>query len=182
MNKEIRNAIERTLQGLAYWIAYKNEISAINLKEADIVSEAATILSARLSNLSVKSEIDYSSLNSSLHRLFADLVIYSRANNKCQCIIEFKLGENTNGGYQKDVQKLQELKQLEPDIACLVIIAYRESCSVSVPRAFVTKDGKARRGIIVLSSQGRIKVRRVCKAYRSANAKKIKKVICLEVL
>lgn len=179
---EIHNALERMLQGLAYWIAYKNEINIIGLKETDIVSEAAAILTTHLHNYRVKSEVDYSLLNHSLQKQYADLGIFSYADQKYQCIIEFKLGENTNGGYKKDVEKLHQLKTLEKNIKCFVILAYRKSCSVNVPRMFVTKDGTAKKRIQIVSDKAKVKVRRVCKAHCSTKAKKNKKVICLEVL
>lgn len=182
MISEIKNAIDKTLQGLAYWIAYKKELSNIDLIEADIVSEAAHFLSARLSNYFVKKEVDYSTLNSSLPKQYADLGIYSRENGKCNCIIEFKLGNSTNGGYKHDVQKINNLKKLETDITCLVIIAYKDSCTIKVPKSLVTPDGKAKRGMVKNVKGVNVKVRRVCNALASKKVTKMKKVVCLEVI
>ncbi len=182
MDIEIKQALERTLQGLAYWMAYKHEKNIINLKEADIVSTAAELLNVRLSNYYIKSEVDYSSLNDSLPKQQADLALFSRNENKCNCIIEFKLGSNTNGGYKQDVQKLEKVKKLVPDINCLVIIAYSKSCTLKVPKILVTPEGKAKRGIIKNVKGANIKVRRVCNALASKSSNKMKKVICLEVI
>ena len=182
MTREIRNAIERTLQGLAYWIAYKKELIGLDLIEADIVSEAAHLLFSRLSNYYIRREIDYSTLNSSLHRQYADLGIFSRKDNKCVCFIEFKLGNNTNGGYKKDVQKLKRVKELEPNIICLVVVAYEKSRTLKVPEMLVTPEGKAKRGIIKDCGDAQVKVRRVCNALASKSASEMKKVICLEVI
>lgn len=182
MTSEIRNAIERTLQGLTYWMAYKYEKNVINLKEADIVSTSAELLNARLSHYSIKSEVDYSSLSDSLPKQYADLAIFSQNDNKCISLIEFKLGRNTNGGYKQDVQKLEKVKKLLPDINCLVIIAYSKSCTMKVPKKFVTPEGKAKRSIIKNCGDVQIKVRRVCNALASKSANKMKKVICLEII
>ena len=170
------------LKGLVYWMAYKNEISNIDLIEADIVSEAAHILSTQLSQFYVQREVDYSSINKALPKQYADLSIISRSEHKCQCIIEFKLGDNTNGGYKSDIQKISSLKRIESTIICMVVIAYRKSCSSKVPKLFLSKDGKAKRGAISICPNTRIKVRRVCNALSSKNVKKMKKVICLEVI
>lgn len=182
MSEDIKTPIERMLKGLAYWMAYKNEISTIDLIEADIVSEATHILSTQLSQFYVRREVDYSSINTSLSKQYADLGIFSREDNKCKCVIEFKLGDNTNGGYKSDIQKIFALKRLENDIICLVVIAYRKSCSSKVPQLFLSKDGKAKRGIISICSNAQIKVRRVCNALSSKNVTKMKKIICLEVI
>jgi len=182
MTNDIKAALDRTLQGLAYWMAYKYEKNIIHLKEPDIVSITADLLNARLSNCYIKSEVDYSSLNNALPKQYADLAIFSRNDNKCNCLIEFKLSSNTNGGYKKDVQKLKKVKKLIPDINCLVIIAYSKSCTLKVPKLLVTTEGKAKRGIIKDVKGVNVKVRRVCNALASKSANKMKKVICLEVI
>ena len=87
-----RPQIEHMLQGLAFWMAYKSEISTIELTEAEVVGEAVQILLARFSNYIVKKEVEYSSLDTSLSKQYADLGIYSREDRSCKCIIEFKLG------------------------------------------------------------------------------------------
>lgn len=182
MIKDLKNAFERTLQGLAYWMAYKSEVNSINLKEAEIVGKAIEILSTQLPNYKLKSEVDYNSLNTSLSKQYADLCIFSRDGKKCQCVIEFKLGDNTNGGYKTDVHKLDKLKKLEPDIICLEIIAYRKSCALTVPKLFSNNCGKANRRVIRISQNIQIRVRRICNALSSNNARKMKKVVCLEII
>lgn len=181
MYADIKPYIEHMLQGLAFWMAYKSEISSIDVIEADVVSEAAHILSTRFSNYCVKREVEYSSLGNSLTKQYADLGIFSREDKTCKCIIEFKLGDNTNGGYHRDIQKISAIKRARPDIICLVVIAYRTFCTAKVPIAVVTETGKAKGGTLTFSDIP-IKVRRVCNAMRSANANKMKKVVCLEIL
>lgn len=181
MYEEIKPYIENMLQGLAFWMAYKSEISTIDLTEAEVVGEAAQILSTRFSNYTIKREVEYSSLGPSLPKQYADLGIYSREGNTYKCIIEFKLGDNTSGGYKRDIQKISVIKRARPDIICLIVIANRKYCSTKVPKELVTKQGKARRGIITFSEVS-IRVRRVCNAMRSISAKKMKKVVCLEIL
>lgn len=181
MLEEIKAPIDNMVQGLAFWIAYKGEISTIDLTEADIVSEAAHILSTRFSNYYIKREVEYSLLDTSLPKQYADLGIYSREDKGCKCVIEFKLGDNTNGGYKRDIQKISDIKKARPDIDCLVVIAYRTSCTAKVPKELVTNQGRAKRGTIIYSKVS-VKVRRVCNAMRSIAANKMKKVVCLEIL
>ena len=161
-------------------MAYKNEVITFDLIEADIVNEAASILSARLSNHYIKREVDYSKIEPSLQRQYADLGLFSREDNSCKCIIEFKLGNN--GYYNADIKKVNELKKKRNDITCLVVIAFRKSCSSKVPERYVTEEGTARRGVLTSIPGTRVKVRRVCKAPASKDVRKMKKVICLEVL
>ena len=182
MYTDIKTQIEPMLQGVAYWIAYKKELSNLNLIEADIVSEAAHFLSARLFDYYGKREVDYSSLNCKLSKQYADLGIFSHKDNKCTCIIEFKLGDNTSGGYKQDLQKVKKFKSLEKDITCLVVIAYRNSCSIKRPHEFVTPNGKAKRGIIKDKTGVPVKVHRVCNALASKSVNKMKKVVCIEVI
>lgn len=181
MLADIKPQIGYMLQGIAYWMAYKKESSNIDLVEADIVSEAALILSARFSNYYVKKEVCYSVLGDPSSKQHADLGIFSRSNSKCICIIEFKRGDNS-GGYIADIKKVNRIKKLNKDIICLVIIAYRKNCSIKVPTQYVYKNGKAKRGIIKTIPNAQVKVRRVCNALESNTCTKMKKVICLEVI
>ena len=180
MWKDFTSPMNHMLQGIAYWMAYKEEVITFDLIEADIVNEAASILSARLSNYYVKREVNYSIIDSSLKKQFADLGIFSRMDNSCKCIIEFKLGDNV--GYRYDVQKVHELKRKQNDITCLVVMAFRKNCTNKVPEQYVTEEGTARKGVIKSIPGTRVKVRRVCKAPASKDVSKMKKMVCLEVL
>jgi hypothetical protein len=180
MWKDFSSQMNHMLQGVVYWMAYKNEVITFDLIEADIVNEAATILSARLSDYYVKREVNYSKIDSSLKKQFADLGIFSRKDNSCKCIIEFKLGDN--GGYRDDVKKVNELKKKHNDIICLVVIAFRKNCSDKVLEQYVTDEGNAKRGVIKSIPGTQVRVRRVCKAPASKDVRKMKKMVCLEVL
>ena len=176
------------LQGVAYWMAYKDEVISFDLKEADIVSKATSILSARLSDYSVKREVDYSIIDHTFQKQkkYADLALFSRANGSCEFVIEFKLGDNYNGGYKEDIKKVNDIKRNKQNVTCLVVIAFRKNCTNKVLKYYVTKEGNAKNGVIK-NIPGmpdiKVKVRRVCMATGTKNGKgKMKKVICLEVL
>ena len=49
MKEEIKSPIRHMVQGLAHWMAYRNEMSSIQLIEADAVFVATDILRAHLS-------------------------------------------------------------------------------------------------------------------------------------
>lgn len=169
------------LQGVVYWMAYKDEALTFDLKEADIVSEATSILSAHLPDYSVKREVDYSKIDHSLKKQYADLGMFSRIDKSCKCIIEFKLGDN--GGYKEDIKKVNELKRKQNDITCLVVIAFRKNCTNKVLAAYETKEGNAKNGVVKNIPGIKVKVRRVCMATGTKKDKgKMKKMICLEVL
>ncbi len=179
MKTFLRNPFERMLQGLAYWLAYKDETYKCAIIEADAVSEAIQILQSQLpSGYKVVREFPYGNISKSFGGKHADLAILN-ANKDCECMIEFKLADATNGGYSSDVKKMSSLKTSNPNIDCYVIILYRKSCKIDMPKKFVNSYGKAKR---VVDNIPNLTVRRVCNAVRSMTAKNMKKVICLELV
>lgn len=93
---------------MAYWIAYSCETNAVKFLEAEAVGEMANMLKNKLSMPAViKREVDYRSIDSSIKgNKRADLGIFW--DDKCQCLLEVKLSENTNGGYISDIKKLAQ--------------------------------------------------------------------------
>ena len=181
MKTFLRNPFEHMLQGLAYWLAYKNTIYKCAIIEADAVMEACQILQGQLPHgYKVEREFSYSNVSSTYVNKRADLAILDDQ-NQCLAIIEFKLADSTNGGYTKDVGKLSVIKSLYRNIDCYVVILYRKSCNIDVPGKLVRKDGKATRKDIRIGGDT-IRVRRVFNAISSKTAKKMKRVIWLEVL
>ena len=183
MKDEMKSAIRHMLQGLAHWMAYRSEMSNIQLIEADAILVASDILRAQLSNdYIVEREVTKKSLPIIKERQRIDLGIKSRQDNTYKCLIEFKLADATNRGYTQDVEKLSTIKRINNDIDCLVVILYRKSYVFSKPKEFVNKEGTAKRGGIKIGNQNVVKVRHVSSSYASKKAQKSKKAICLEVL
>lgn len=184
MKDKIRSTIRHMVQGLAHWMAYREEMSNIQLIEADAVLIASDILRANLPHdYIVEREVTKKSLSviKGLQRI--DLGIKTRQDNTFKCLIEFKLADATNGGHIKDVEKLSTIKQGNNSIDCLVVILYRKSCVFSEPKEFVGKDGTAKRGKIKIGIKNiDVKVRHICSSYASSQAPRSKKTICLEVL
>ena len=185
MKPVLKKPIESMVQGMAYWIAYSCETKAVKFVEAEAVGEMANMLKNKLSMSAViKREVDYRSIDSSIKgNKRADLGIFW--DDKCQCLLEVKLSENTNGGYISDIKKLAQIKRACPDIDCYVILLYRKSCTIDKPVDFVSKEGRAlHRNInIPLSATVSIpiRIRRVAKAIASTTVNKMKKVVCIEI-
>lgn len=136
------------VQGLAHWMAYRNEMSNIQLIEADAVFVATDILRANLpDDYSVEREITKKSLPI-VDKQRIDLGIKSKTDSSYNCLIEFKLADATNKGFEGDVDKLSRIKQQYNNIDCLVVILYRKPCSYSEPKEFIAKSGIASRKII----------------------------------
>lgn len=181
MKPFLRNPIERMLQGLVYWLAYRDVVSKNRVVEAVAVDKAFQILQMSIpSGYKIAREYPYKKIDSSFGNKHSDLAIVN-ANNECECLIEFKLADSTNGGYTKDVDKLQPVKAAFSDIICFVIVLYRKSCYIDEPANLVMPNGKAQKRILEIN-KARITVRRVYTALRSLIATKMKRVICIELV
>ena len=182
MKKHLRSPLEHMLQGLAYWLAYKRETVKYLITEHEAVGEAIQILESQLaSGYKIVKEFPYCKVCSkySVHQ-HADVAIIN-PQGECDCIIEFKIAGSTNGGYKADIKKMANVKKDCPDIDCYVVILYSQSCNIDVPKNLVDGNGKAIKKPIPMNST-KIRVRRVCNAVCSKNAKKMKKTICIELL
>ena len=181
MNSNIKKYVSNMLQGLAYWMAYRREMSSIDIIEADAVSTAFDILRSNLpGDYVVEREITKTTLPIVSSKKI-DLGIRKK-DNSYWCLIEFKLADATNAGYVGDVEKLYQIKSQAPNVDCLSVILYRKSCRFDNPSSFVDNNGKAKKTIIKVGQKNiPVKVRRVCNAFASATCDKSRKSICLEV-
>ena len=169
------------LQGLVYWLAYRDVVSKNSVVEAVAVDKAFLILQMNIpSGYKIIREYPYKKIDSTFGNKHSDLAIVN-SNNECECLIEFKLADATNGGYTKDVDKLQPVKATFHDIDCFVVVLYRKSCYIDEPENLVMPNGKARKRVLVVNN-ARITVRRVFTAIRSLIATKMKRVICIELV
>ena len=182
MKKHLRSPFEHMLQGLAYWLAYKRETVKYLITEHEAVGEAIQILESQLApSYKIVKEFQYSKVCNkySVHQR-ADVAVLN-SQGGCECLIEFKIAGSTNGGYKADIKKMINVKKECPDIDCYIIILYSQSCNIGVPKELVDDNGKAIKKPIPMNST-KIRVRRVCNAVCSKNAKKMKKTICIELL
>ena len=184
MNPSFKNPFEKMLQGLAYWLAYQNTILGCDVIESDAVKEAFMILQTYLiSDYKVKREYPLKNFSDDLGRQRADLAIVNKENDKCICLIEFKLADATNGGYSEDVEKLYKVKEINQEIDCYVIVLFRHPCKIDEPKELVTNKGNAIRNAKCKKNSLPINVRRVCKAIRSLKVNpSMNKTILIEVL
>lgn len=172
------------VQGLAHWMAFRNEMSNIPVIESDAVFAAIDLLRENLScDYAVEREVSEKSLPI-VGKGRIDLGIKSKQDGCFKCLIEFKLADATNKGYIGDVKKLSAIKAADSNIDCLVVILYRKSCIFSEPQEFINNDGLAKRGLVKVGKdrQLAVKVRNVCSSYASSKAQRSKKAICIEVM
>lgn len=109
MNNIIKAPVRHMLQGLAHWMAYRNEMSNIQLIEADAILVASDLLRANLpKDYVIEREVTKTSLPI-LNKQRIDLGIKSKSDGLFKCLIEFKLADATNKGYVGDVDKLTQL-------------------------------------------------------------------------
>ena len=183
MKEQLKNPIRNMLQGLAHWMAYRNSMSNIQLIEADAVFVATDILRANLPNdYCVEREVTKTSLPSVKNNRI-DIGIKSKTEGSYNCLIEFKLADATNKGYEGDVEKLSQIKQQDKDIDCLVVILYRKPCSYSEPQDFINDHGLAKRGKIEVGKNNvKVNVRCVCNSFTSSTNPKSIKTICIELI
>ena len=181
MKPWLKSPFEHMLQGLVYWLTYKRETYKCQVIEADVVMEAVQILQAYLPHcFKLVREYPYRNISQGLGRKYADLAILNN-NGDCECLMEFKLADSTNGSYTKDITKMSGVKAFQGNIDCYSIIVFRKSTPLNEPKNLVLHDGKARRVVFYEGSQ-KYKVKRVCNAVSSHTATTMKKVICLELL
>ena len=183
MKPTFTKSIDSIVKGMAYWIAYTLEINKTKFTEAEAVGEIAKILQVKLPvSANICREVTYKSVCQNYKgngNQRADIGIF--IDNKCECLIEVKLNENSNGGYKKDITKLSQIKQNNKDIDCYVILLYRSSCNINEPKPFVSDEGKALKRTLDINNN-KIRVRRVSNALCSRTAEKMKKVVCFEIL
>lgn len=180
MKEEIRRPLDHMLQGLAYWMAFSGEKNSLKIVESDVVSTAIDLLNILLpKDYYVVREVTRCELNILVGQQRVDLGI--KHNGSIVCLIEFKLADATNGGYKKDVVKLEKIKRKDENIDCLVVILYRKSCKVNSPKELVEEDGKAIRRKITVKDIP-VRVRRVCNSFSSKTNDNSKKTICLEII
>ena len=182
MNEQLKSPIRHMTQGLAHWMAYRNEMSNIQLIEADAVFVATDILRANLpDDYKVEREVTKKSLPIvKSHRI--DIGIKSNKDDSYKCLIEFKLADATNKGYEGDVEKLSKIKQHDEDIDCLVVILYRKPCLYSEPKEFMAKSGIASRKMIeVGNNKALVNVRCICNSFTSTTNSRSIKTVCIEL-
>lgn len=183
MKEQLKSPIRQMVQGLAHWMAYRNSMSNVQLIEADAVFVATDILRANLPNdYYVEREVTKTSLPIVKNNRI-DMGIKSRTEGSYKCLIEFKLADATNNGYEGDVNKLNQIKQQDENIDCLVVILYRKPCSYSEPKEFIAESGIASRKITKIGKNNvPVNVRCVCNSFPSSTNPKSIKTICIELI
>jgi hypothetical protein len=164
--------LEQSMQGLAFWIGYKNQLYRHHkLPEAAIVSEVVSLILAHSSeSVKILCEKSYSSLGVTNDNTRADIVIVDQ--KKPSIVIEVKrYGVNIS----QDLERLAAVKMAYRDVVCWLLI----SSQSKIPSNYVDRStGKAKKGIF---SRGKIRYRvvRVWKAAHSFQKMSKANFICL---
>ncbi len=179
--------LEKTLQGLAYWVAYKKEVYKVKLSESVCVNQAHEFLQATLPHgYKICEQYHYSNLGNPSSKELCDLAILDN-NGNCLCLIEFKLEGPNNGGWKADVEKMSMYMPYKNNISFFVVVVCQKPCAYNYPKDFVAPNGKTLTKTIHVplkkspKQTQAVKVRRVSKAFRSINSK-AKKVVCIELV
>lgn len=172
----IATPIEQMLQGISCLMAYKDCIQNRDSYEAEFVIAACEILQSQLGrkDYSVFLEYPYRYIIGGNTRQEADLVIIKKGNNKEEkgvvlCVMEFKMSTDTNGGVDKDINKLRTLPKSIDRLSILLFLKPNEDIR---PR-FVTDLYNAKKERIeldknkYLSQETNVCVRKVAKVFRT---------------
>lgn len=176
MTKIFTKNIEEVLQGLVYWIGYKQQLYRhYPIREGEIVGELLALLSAIFdSNYKIEAEVMYKSLSKGWGKTTerADIVITDIATAE-KYVFEVKRKEAPLADVLGDLYRLAKLKDKDNTIQCFLIhVSPNERYS-----EFVDQDGKAVRSKKILVHHRYTQVRMVKKAlnqfYSFVDGKKV---------
>jgi len=172
--------INPLLQGLSFWLGYKNQLYRhYPLSEGAIVGEAVQLIYRNLgSKEELHCEVMYRTMHTNIKGMGnarADMVI--KANDEPKVIIEIKRVQ-TQKLLHEDFIKLSKIKKVIPKVQCFLLLV---SQSLR-PKTFVTAKGTAIKKLIKTDDYA-LSVRRVCKASNSfRNTHKANYACLIEVI
>lgn len=183
-NSQLSIAIERMLQGLAFWMGYCRAMN--ELYEHDCVHQAFAILRTFLGRdkFAIKYEYHYSELDRTIKtNERADLVILKKTPKKQTpiCVLEFKMSDNTNGGVEADLLKLRKIKTKNL-FKFAILLFYDDNQTLASRFTQGTKNALSAKRTAKLSDGSIVYVRRVAKAMATADKPKRNPfmAICIE--
>jgi len=142
MRKQFDKNISEVLQGLAYWIGYKQQLYRhYPIREGEIVGELLSLSSSRFdSKYMVEAEVMYKSLCKGWGKKTerADIVITDVKTSE-KYVIEVKRKEADNRDVAGDFYRLANLKDKDNSITSLLIHVSPNAR----PTRFVDESGKA---------------------------------------
>ena len=190
-HQELNNPVEQMLQGITCLMAYKDCIQNRDSYEAEFVVAACEILNSYLGrkDYSVVMEYPYRNIVGGKTRKEADLVVIRKTHDKDEkghvlCVMEFKMSTDTNGGVEKDVEKLKSLPTGIDRLSVLLFLKPNDG----LRRQYVTDSFIADRNVSSLKANKdlkqdtNIRIRRVTKVLRSKKSKRDPYMaVCIEV-
>lgn len=184
-NAQLNNALEKMLQGLAFWMGYSRCMNV--LYEHDCVHEASSILKSNLdkSKYDLEYEYNYSDIDSKIEsKERADLVIIKKTSKRRVpiCILEFKMSTNTNGGVDADVEKLRRITKGGKLLKFVVLLINDDNLKLVSQFASGKLNSYVAKRNALLKDGSFVKVRRVAKAMATADNPKRNPymAICIE--
>jgi hypothetical protein len=163
VNEEKPYWTDTLLQGLAYWVGYKNQLYPFHpLTEGAIVGEAVALLknSFKLGEI-LECEKMYKDLGADgFGAKRADLVITKAENEKI--VVEVKRYSPSLGKIEQDFERLAMFNFQHPQTRCFLLVVSQKK----KPEKFVTEEGNAKKAKISNNTYVTT-VRRVCKASAS---------------
>lgn len=189
---ELDNPIDQMLQGISCLMAYKDCIQNRDSYEAEFVIAACEIMNSFLGrkDYSVVLEYPYRNILGGKTRQEADLVVvrkakYDEEKERVLCVMEFKMSTDTNGGVEKDVEKLRTLPEEIDRLSVLLFLKPNEDLNPQ----YVTSSFSARKGVITLKAtkdlkqDTQVRIRKVAKVLRSKKSKRDPYMaVCIEVV
>ena len=189
---ELDNPVEQMLQGITCLMAYKDCIQNRDSYEAEFVIAACEILNSYLGrkDYSVVMEYPYRIIVGGKTRKEADLVVLRRPQNKDEkgqvlCVMEFKMSTDTNGGVEKDVEKLRSLPSGIDRLSVLLFLKPNKG----LRQQYVTDSFIADRTVSYikankdLKQDTNVRIRRVTKVMRSkTSTREPYMAVCIEVV
>ncbi len=189
---ELDDPIDQMLQGVSCLMAYKDCIQNRDSYEAEFVIAACEILNSYLGrkDYSVVMEYPYRSIIGGKTRKEADIVVIKKPKNgeekgRVLCVMEFKMSTDTNGGVEKDVEKLRTLPEEIDRLSVLLFLKPNEALN----QQYVTSSFSARKGVRILKvtrdlkKDTKVRIRRVAKVLRSKKSVRDPYMaVCIEVV
>lgn len=181
---------KQALQGLAFWIGYKNELyNNHNLFEGAISNELISLLKAHLSKeYAISQEEFYRNLTKKKSKKFTndrvDICIYKKDNKsieKLDSIMEFKRYSPSDSNLIADLEYLSEFKRLNPYVRCFLVITSQSG----FPKKLLNDNGNGKNWRKINYNKklkkSHTKILEVYKAYVSKSLKRSPFVFLLEV-
>jgi len=156
MKEPLPNWVDEVMQGLVYWVGYKQQLYRnYPIREGELVGEALSLLSSKVEkDMRINAEVAYEKLCGKWNKKErADIVISTKSDKfeykkNVKIVIEVKRKEAPLKEVEKDFIKLAKLKNKNEKIRCFLLYV---SPNVR-PKDYVTDAGAASKGEVPIKN------------------------------